>query len=346
MTTNRVIDQELLVSAVKNCSFITSKLSEYFILSGDPIYSRAECILAMRDFLRDAEIRKREGCGFDDVYFNTGLKKIKARFLLPLICTAGLHIIEILSKSADPNLTEKTLALGKSLARIPEQFAPPTSRFVLFFRERMYDPAVATDKILLSLAGHRLEAAQAHFRLALVFSGNQERLVECLYTRLCNRPISPVEARDWVRKIAGNDMDDASLTDILNRLTTTARAHQQLEFYQSEFDLLGLDLRISARNALEVSQGSAAKVPYNSRSYADHVLHYVFLLSRIEHFGAEEIMPLLQFVAREAQGETDDHRHALRDEVSKIADGLEGLGGRYPQKVSAIRDWLETEPFG
>ena len=95
-----------------------------------------------------------------------------------------------------------------------------------------------------------------------------------------------------------------------------------------------------------MQQGPDAARRYRSTDDADDLLHYAWLISKIEYFEADEILPLLKFIAREAQREALDHRHALRDEVSHIADALERFGAHYSNKVAAIRDWLDTNPFG
>jgi hypothetical protein len=119
--------------------------------------------------------------------------------------------------------------------------------------------------------------------------------------------------------------------EALPELQACRRWIEQLGLYISEF---------------EVQQDPDAAAPYVSTRDADDVLHYAWLLGKIEYFEADEILPLLRFVAREAQGETLDHRRALGDEVRNIADALGRFGAHYTKKVAAIRNWMESEPFG
>jgi hypothetical protein len=134
------------------------------------------------------------------------------------------------------------------------------------------------------------------------------------------------------------------LTHTLKALSETSKGRLALAFYQLEFDSLGLDLAFDSN--LEVSQGGNAVVPYNSVAHAGAVLHYVSAIARIEYFGEEMMVPLLSFVAGEAQGEALDHRHALRDEVGSIAAELKELGSHYAAKHAAIVRWLDSAPFG
>jgi hypothetical protein len=121
----------------------------------------------------------------------------------------------------------------------------------------------------------------------------------------------------------------------------TLEAAPELEAYRRWIEPLSLLF-----SEIEVQQDPNAARPYVSTRDADDVLHYAWLLGKIEYFEADEILPLLKFVARQARWEALDHRYALRDEVSTIAKALERYGPKYAKKVGAIRNWMETRPFG
>jgi hypothetical protein len=127
----------------------------------------------------------------------------------------------------------------------------------------------------------------------------------------------------------------------LDARQATLEALPELQACRRWIEQLGLYI-----SQFEVQQDPDAAAPYVSTRDADDVLQYVWLLGKIEYFEADEILPLLRFVAREAQGETLDHRRALRDEVRNIADALERFGAHYTKKVTAIRNWMESEAFG
>ena len=87
-------------------------------------------------------------------------------------------------------------------------------------------------------------------------------------------------------------------------------------------------------------------VPYQTRLHAPALFHYVLLLSRIEYFTSEEIMPLLEFIAKEAAPESEHHRRACHGECGVILQDLESRGQREDRKkADAIEKWLATNPF-
>ncbi len=366
-----------LATAVDGCNFIQKMISRYFIASdAPPIHSRRFCVKLMGDFLLDPENRDA-----DPFYVADGLRRIKARHLLPLICAAGEMIrrqLLIIGNEAD---VLKAQALKQSIDGIPDQFfvaVPPflcgpdrglpldetVARITASYREDDLGKA-------LNLARHALTLIVAPGPLG--FEAGVDRLVERLYTRLVDpagTALAPDEASAWLRRLfiryfkentraqtayrrflqdARDPRDPVEyfserLTQTLKALSETSKGRLALAFYQLEFDSLGLDLAFDAN--LEVSQGGNAVVPYNSVAHAGAVLHYVSVIGRIEYFGEELMVPLLRFVATEAQGKALDHRHALRDEVGGIAAALKALGPRYAAKRDAISNWLSTNPFG
>jgi len=363
-----------LATAVDGSEFIQKMISLYFIASdAAPIRSRRFCVKLMGDFLLDPENHNA-----DPAYVADGLRRIKARHLLPLICAAGEMIRGRLSTSGEEAHVLKAQALKQSIDRIPEPFllaVPPflccrdrglpldetVARITTCYRENDREKA-------LNLARHALTLIVAPGPLG--FEAGVDRLVERLYTRLVDpaeTALAPEEASAWLRRLFigyfkentraqaayrhflkdGRDPVEylsGRLNDTLKALSEISKGRLALAFYQLEFDFLGLDLTFDSH--LEVSQGGNAVVPYNSVAHAGAVLHYLSIIGRIEYFGEELMLPLLRFVAREAQGEALDHRHALRDEVSRIADALEQLGSHCETKVAAIRNWMQTNPFG
>ena len=108
------------------------------------------------------------------------------------------------------------------------------------------------------------------------------------------------------------------LVESLNGKEATLEAGPELDSYRRWIE--PLDIEVSLATGLEMQQGPNAARRYASTRDADDVLHYAWLLGKIEYFGA--------------------------DEVSAIAEALRGFGPRYTAKVAAIRNWLETDPFG
>jgi hypothetical protein len=363
-----------VATAVDGCEFMQKMISLYFIASdAPPIHSRRFCVKLMGDFLLDPKNRDA-----DPAYVADGLRKIKARHLLPAICTAGEMIRRRLLTSGEEAHVLIAQALKQSIDRIPEQFllaVPPflrgpdrglpldetVARITTCYREDDRDKA-------LNLARHAFELIMAPGPLG--FEAGVDRLVERLYTRLIDpseTALAPDEASAWLRRLFiryfkentraqaayryflqdGRDPVEylsGRLNDTLKALSETSKGRLALAFYQLEFDSFGLDLTFDAN--LGVSQGGNAVVPYNSVAHAGAVLHYVSVIGRIEYFGEELMLPLLEFVAREAQGEALAHRRGLHDEVSIIADALKRFGPRYEAKGDAIRAWLDANPFG
>jgi hypothetical protein len=132
----------------------------------------------------------------------------------------------------------------------------------------------------------------------------------------------------------------------LDARQATLEALPELDAHRRLIKPLALEFSDVLKTGLEMEQGPNATRPYRSTDDADDLLHYAWLLGKIEYFEAAEIIPLLEFVAREAQGEALAHRRGLHDEVSIIADALEQLGSHYEAKVAAIRSWMQTNPFG
>jgi hypothetical protein len=363
---------QCLETAIDGCRFIHGMVSRFFIGSdAPPIHSRRFCIKLMGVFLleyRDA----------DPAFLADGLRKIKARHLLPLICAAGEMIRRPLLDSGVQANVLTAQALKESIDRIPEQFFLAVPRH-LHCCDRVLPLEEGVASIITCYRGNNRQRALSliqHTLGAVVAPGSEgfeagvDRLVERIFTRLIDLPEAPatpdeastwlhrllieyVEENTWlqalIRERLGRDRDPVAyfgerLIGTLQALSETSKGQLALAFYQSEFKSLGLDLSFDAN--FEIYQGGDAAVPYSSAVHADAVLHYVSLLGKIEYFGVDEMMPLLRFVAREAQGEEVDHRRDLCAEVMAIADALKGFGPHYKAKVVAIRDWLEANPFG
>jgi hypothetical protein len=211
-----------------------------------------------------------------------------------------------------------------------------------------YDCAKAVERALVKALNDRESQTYIKNKLGQIKAGHLLPVVTAAAERTIKILMFSHDPRHWRSAM---DLVDA-LTDVrqehvgfdldeLRARVLTRITVPELEAYRRWIE--PLDLLFSE---IEVQQDPNAARPYVSTRDADDVLHYAWLLGKIEYFEADEILPLLKFVAREAQGEALDHRHALRDEVSNIADALERYGPKYAKKVGAIRDWMETRPFG